>query len=197
MSRFFALLAFIAGAGALLIAAGCVAKRGPLRRFRDELAPLGLPLAWLVAATCMAGSLYYSEVANFAPCHLCWYQRIAMYPLVVIIGIAAVRRDTAVRRYAIPLAALGALVSIYHFQLERFPDQASFCSVDVPCSLPPVEEFGFVTLAFMALCGFAAIIALLVIARSGSDRTLGPGPLDAGPPGSKTLTPPQDKELVR
>jgi disulfide bond formation protein DsbB len=217
MSRFFALLAFIAAAGALAVVVGSVARSGPLRRFRDELAPLGLPLAWLVAATCMAGSLYYSEVANYEPCHLCWYQRVAMYPLVVIIGVAALRRDTTVRRYAIPLAALGAVVSIYHIQLERFPDQASFCSVTVPCSLPPVEEFGFVTLAVMALCGFAAIIALLSIARSGSatsadarpaqtsgpdgraplsDGSSAPGAPDPAGRSGKPPEKPSDKELV-
>ena len=72
----------------------------------------------------MAGSLYFSEVAHFVPCRLCWYQRIAMYPLVLLLGIATLRRDVGIRLYAIPLAAIGAAVSIYHVQLERFPDQA-------------------------------------------------------------------------
>jgi disulfide bond formation protein DsbB len=165
MSRFFALLALLAGAGALVAIASAIAPSGPLRRFREDIAPLALPLAWLVAAVCMAGSLYFSDVAHLTPCRLCWYQRIAMYPLAVILGIAALRRDVDIRRYAIPLAAIGAAISTYHIQLERFPEQRTFCSVDAPCNIPPVQEFGFVTLAVMALCGFTAIIALLAVAR--------------------------------
>src|SRR3954470_18546308 len=164
MSRFFALLALVAGLGAVVVALAAVVPRGPLRSLREALAPLGLPLAWLVAATCMVGSLYFSEVVHLIPCRLCWYQRIGMYPLAVILAIAAVRRDVSVRIYAIPLAALGAAVSIYHVQLERFPTQHTFCSVEAPCNIPPVEQFGFVTLAVMALCGFAAVIALLAVA---------------------------------
>jgi disulfide bond formation protein DsbB len=223
VSRFFALLALVAGAGAILVAASAFAHRGPLFTVREAVAPLGLPLAWLVALTCMLGSLYFSEVAHFVPCRLCWYQRIAMYPLALILGIATFRRDTAIRRYAIPVAAVGAVVSIYHVQLERFPDQQTFCSLEAPCNLPPVEQLGFVTLAVMALCGFAAIIALLAVAgdRSRADGAteLAPGPADrtaaAGPPGSGSPVPgaaptdgpsghptgkpfdnPSDKELV-
>src|SRR3954470_16418728 len=166
MSRFFALLALVAGAGAVVVGASALARRGPLAELRAALAPIALPLAWAVAAVCMVGSLYFSEVAHFVPCRLCWYQRIAMYPLVLLLGIAAARRDVAIRLYAIPLAAIGAAVSIYHVQLERFPEQATFCSLEAPCNIPPVQQFGFVTLAVMALCGFAAIVALLAIARA-------------------------------
>jgi disulfide bond formation protein DsbB len=166
VARLCALLALVAGAGALLVGLAARARSGPLARLRHDVGPVALPLAALVAATATAGSLYFSEVANFTPCPLCWYQRCAMYPLALILTVAAVRRDVAVRRYAIPLALLGAAVSIYHVQLERFPDQASLCTLDGPsCSAPPVEQFGFVTLAVMALCGFAAIVALLAAAQ--------------------------------
>jgi disulfide bond formation protein DsbB len=223
LSRFFALLALVTGAGAVLVAASAFARRGPLFAVREAMAPIGLPLAWLVALTCTLGSLYFSEVAHFVPCRLCWYQRIAMYPLALILGIATFRRDDAIRRYAIPVAAVGAAVSIYHVQLERFPDQQSFCAVEAPCNLPPVEQFGFVTLAVMALCGFAAIIALLAVARSRpgphgttelapgpADRTAVPGPAGAGSPApgaapadtasdrptGRPFDNPSDKELV-
>lgn len=186
ISRFFALLAFVALAGAVLVALSSRATSGVLGRIRADVAPLALPLAWLVAATCMIGSLYYSEVVHLLPCRLCWYQRIAMYPLAVILAIATARRDAAVRRYAIPLAAIGLVVSIYHVQLERFPEQASFCSVDVPCNVPPIEQFGFVTLAFMAGSGFAAIIALLAVAAPAR-----PTPTREAVPGHQPL-----KELV-
>jgi disulfide bond formation protein DsbB len=199
MSRFFALLALVAGAGAVVVGASALARRGPLAELRAALAPIALPLAWAVAAVCMVGSLYFSEVAHFVPCRLCWYQRIAMYPLVLLLGIAAARRDVAIRLYAIPLAAIGAAVSIYHVQLERFPEQATFCSLEAPCNIPPVQQFGFVTLAVMALCGFAAIVALLAIARaprspaeaSGAERAR------AGAAGAGTPDDTPEKELVR
>ena len=171
VSRFSALLALVAAVGAIAVWTSVLWRGGPLRGLRLGLEPVALPLAFLVAATCMVGSLYFSEVAHFVPCKLCWFQRIGMYPLAVLLGIAAFRKDRTVGLYALPLAALGGLVSIYHVQLERFPDQKTFCSVEAPCSLPPLQEFGFVTLAFMALCGFLAISALLVVAlRSAPSR---------------------------
>ena len=169
MARLCALLALVAGCGAVLVGLSAAARSGPLLRLRHDIAPLALPLAALVAGTATAGSLYFSEVADFTPCPLCWYQRSAMYPLALILVLAVARRDVAVRRYAIPLALVGGAISAYHVQLERFPDQASLCTLDGPsCSVPPVEELGFVTLAVMALCGFAAVIALLAVARPSS-----------------------------
>lgn len=72
----------------------------------------GLLLAWLVALTSMLGSLYYSEVANFIPCKLCWYERIAMYPLAVVLVVATLKRDWAIRRYVLPIMAIGAAISL-------------------------------------------------------------------------------------
>ena len=79
----------------------------------------GLTAAAVVAAVCMGGSLYFSEVANFPPCKLCWYQRYAMYPLVPILGVAAWRGFTRIRPYAFALAAIGSMVSTYHILVER------------------------------------------------------------------------------
>ncbi len=165
MNLFFALLAFVALGGALVVALSVVAPVGPLARFRADLSPLAPWLAWVVAATCTAGSLYYSEIAHYVPCRFCWYQRIAMYPLAVILGIAAFRRDRGVAIYAIPLAVIGGAISIYHYQLQLFPEQSTICSMDSPCTTREVNEFGFVTIPFMALAGFAAIVALLAAAR--------------------------------
>jgi disulfide bond formation protein DsbB len=112
----------------------------------------------------MGGSLYFSEVANYTPCPLCWYQRIAMYPLVVILGIAALRSDLAVRRYVLPLVAIGSVISIYHYQLERFPSQTSVaCSADVPCTVVWIWRFHYISIPFMALSAFALIAALLLL----------------------------------
>jgi disulfide bond formation protein DsbB len=158
---------FVVGTGVLWLAA----RRRPgaaalLADARAALGPSGVALAWLVAATATAGSLYYSEVAHFPPCELCWYQRIAMYPLVVILGVAALRRDVGIRWVVIPLVLAGAVISVYHYQLERFPDQSSLsCSIEVPCTVVWVWRFHYISIPFMALSGFAAIAVLLALSR--------------------------------
>lgn len=173
---FFAFLSLIAGAGALFIAVGVVVSRrsphGAIAAAINDLRPLALWLAFVVAAVCTGGSLYYSEVAHYTPCILCWYQRAAMYPLAPLLGVAAILGWFKVKLIAIPVAVVGACISIYHYQLELFPEQSTVCSVDVPCTERWFEVFGFVSLAFMALTGFAAIIALLSIARPRDDLDL-------------------------
>jgi disulfide bond formation protein DsbB len=165
MQVFFSLLALAANAGTIVIVVAAVAGRGSSLR-ESVLGPLRgyeLWLAAVVAATSMAGSLYFSEVAHFIPCLLCWYQRIAMYPLAVILVIAAVRRDHGIRPYAAALAVLGGLIAAYHRTIEWFPrfDSGSCAATGVPCTAPYFETFGFITLAYMALSGFLFILALL------------------------------------
>ena len=124
-------------------------------------------LAFLVAASATLGSLYFSEVADYVPCRLCWYQRICMYPLSVILLVAAIRRDRAVRWYVVPLATIGAGISIYHYTIEWRPSlEAGVCGVGPEsCTTIWFREFGFVTLPFMALCGFVAVLALSLATR--------------------------------
>lgn len=157
---FCALLALVALGGAVLITgARFVRSAGP---GLAAVAELRTWLAWLVAAACMAGSLYFSEVAHFPPCEYCWYQRICMYPLAVILLVAALRRDRRIGWYAVPLAGIGALISSYHYLIEWHPNlQADSCDAAVPCTIVWFREFGFISLPFMALCGFLAVIALL------------------------------------
>lgn len=171
IATFLGLLALAAYLGVLGTASVWAMDRigvatGAFGALRGVVRPAALWLAFLVAATATAGSLYFSEVAGFVPCALCWYQRIAMYPLAVVVGIAAVRGDAGVARYAVPVAAIGALLSIWHIGVERIPGLPSgSCSLDVPCSAITVEVLGFVTIPTMALAGFAAIITLLLLAR--------------------------------
>lgn len=143
---------------------------GAAARLGGAVRPVALWLAFAVAATAMAGSLYFSEVAGFVPCVLCWYQRIAMYPLVLIGAIAAVRGDPTVARYAVPLAAIGAAISVWHIGVQRLPGLPSgSCSLDVPCSAIYVQVLGFVTIPTMALAGFLGIITLLIAGRASRD----------------------------
>lgn len=181
-STFFALLAFAALFGAVAIGVGALVwwlspgAREWLAPVREDLGQVAVPLAWLVAATATAGSLYYSEVAHFEPCRFCWFQRTMMYPLAVVLLVAAVRRDRGIWRYALPLSVIGVGLSVYHYQLQRFPEQGSGgCDVGVPCTLTYVEEFGFVSIPFMAFCGFIAVCALLLLARESRQSSPGVG----------------------
>ena len=170
---FASLLALVALAGAvLLVVARLLASRFPFaREAGSAVATAGPWLSFLVAAGATAGSLYFSEVANYVPCQLCWYQRIAMYPLSVILLVAAIRRDRAVSFYVVPIAAAGALVSSYHYLLEWKPSlEGGACSAVGPrCADIWFRELGFVTLAFMALAGFITIIVFSLVSFPASD----------------------------
>lgn len=121
------------------------------------------PMA-LIAATATASSLYYSEVAGFTPCDFCWYQRIIMYPLAIILLVAVFTRDRLRARYIVALAFIGLGLSIYHYQLQTFPEQGKVCSATVSCTAKFVNQFGFVSIPFMAGCGFLSILLLQVAA---------------------------------
>lgn len=176
VATFLAVLAIVALGGVLvsLLLAGADRSglgRGVMAAPRAVIGPGALWLAAIVAGVATTGSLYFSEVAGYAPCALCWYQRIAMYPLVVILGIAAARGDVAIRRYVAPIAAVGAAVSIYHIGVERLPGlPTGACSLEAPCDLIWVERFGFVTIPVMALAGFLAILSLLLIYAADGSR---------------------------
>ncbi len=153
---------------ALLSLAIAVALLVPAVRRRARESGVTALFPWLgfaIAAVATAGSLGYSLGWKLPPCELCWYQRIAMYPLVVILGVGAMRKES-VRRFALPLAVTGIGLSGYHYLLQTFPDLVStVCAVDVPCTAKWVNEFGFLSIPFMALSGFIAITVLLLSHR--------------------------------
>ncbi|UDY35431.1 disulfide bond formation protein B [Dermatobacter hominis] len=139
---------------------------------RDGVSDAALPLAFAVATTCTLGSLYMSEVRHFTPCDLCWYQRICMYPLVVVLGIAALRRDRGIWRYVLPIALIGAAISTYHYLHERFPDAvATSCSLEASCSTLWIWELHFLSIPGMAWVGFVLIATLVLVARSAERRS--------------------------
>ena len=150
----------------LLIAAGLVSTLGVLKfsgaQFRREFRTVAMLLASLVAVGAMLGSLYFSEIRGFLPCEWCWYQRIAMYPLAVILPIAAFRRDRKIIPYALLLTAGGAGISIYHYQLQAFPSQGSSCSLNASCTYRWIEVFGFASIPMLALGSFILIGILLL-----------------------------------
>jgi Disulfide bond formation protein DsbB len=169
VARFYAILA--------LVAIGVMAVIGGLRvlaigsdRALDAYAalariiqPRAIAVAWVVALLATAGSLYFSEVAGFIPCTLCWYQRIAMYPFVVLFGVALIRRARSVTG-APALAAVGALVAGYHVALEWIPSlDTGACALAVPCTYVWFREFGIFSLPTLALTAFLLILTLLLV----------------------------------
>ena len=159
--RTLAVLALVAVAIAVSSGALLVTRRVP-GWLRDDVA---LPLAAAVAWVATLGSLYLSEVAEFVPCTLCWYQRIAMYPFTIVLTVAALQRDHRVWRTVTPIAIIGGLVSGWHIAIERNPALSGACDPAAPCALKWVEEFGFLTLPTMALIGFVTIAVLTLVAR--------------------------------
>lgn len=170
---FFALLALLALAGSLAIVATRLIGGQAGRALVAGLVPLRLAVPALVTSVSMLGSLYFSEAVGYRPCVLCWYQRIAMYSLAIILVIATVRKDRAIAPYAMVLAALGAGIAGYHWLLERWPSlDTGTCSADAPCSVPYFEVFGFVSLAFMAFSAFVTVLVFLWVVSPASAATI-------------------------
>jgi len=124
--------------------------------------------AFIVAAIAMAGSLYFSEARLFQPCKYCWYQRILMYPLVLIFAIAAIRNDRSIIIYTLPLTLIGAGYGIFHYALQKgFIPQDAGCAV--LCDHAWINWAGFITIPFLSATAFI-IILLLSLATIFSKR---------------------------
>ncbi|HLQ97356.1 MAG TPA: disulfide oxidoreductase [Candidatus Dormibacteraeota bacterium] len=124
-----------------------------------------LLLIWIQALIATVGSLFYSEVMGYVPCDLCWIQRIFMYPLVIIYGIAALKKDLSVALPGVILSGMGLCVSVYHYGLQKLPllqDAGGFCST-VSCNLQYVNYFGFITIPFLAGTAFLVILTLHIV----------------------------------
>ena len=184
LSALLALFA-IGGSLVLLVARLASGRLVAAANFVEAFRPVALPLAFAVPAFAMFGSLWFSEAANYNPCRLCWYQRTAMYPLALILLVAVVQRNREASRhnvtlYAVPLALVGAAVSTYHYIVEWYPTlESSVCSLDVPCTTIWFRRFGFVTLPFMALCGFLSVAILLLATYRRTQATSSVSPVDS------------------
>ena len=169
VERFYGVLALLAIA-AIVVVGGlrflAIGSDGALDAYAGLarlIQPRTMALAWVVALLATVGSLYFSEVAHFTPCNLCWYQRIAMYPLVVLLGVAAIRRAPFVTG-APALVAIGAAISAYHVALEWIPSLPSAaCSATAPCSDVWFRVFGIFSLPTLALTAFLLILTLLLV----------------------------------
>ena len=119
---------------------------------------------WVIASIATAGSLFFSMVMDLPPCVLCWYQRIALFPLVLILPAGLLRFDRGVVRYALPLAISGWAIAAYHNALYfgLIPASVQRCEQGVSCTERHLELFGFLDIPLLSLIGFSAIITLLV-----------------------------------
>ena len=123
-------------------------------------------LVFLVSAVATGGSLFFSEIAHFIPCELCWFQRICMYPLSIVTLLAALANDRRVARYLLPLPLVGAGVSVYHLLVENgVVGQTKACLISAPggCGVKWINEFGYMTIPTLALTGFALCFAFLFL----------------------------------
>ena len=126
------------------------------------LSTYGAQLAFGPAIAALLGSLYFSEIRGFVPCELCWYQRILMYPIVVLLLVGIFNDDWLLPKYVLPLSLTGMTVSTYHYLLQNHVIGASICSAGVSCASRYINVFGFITIPFLALVAFILINILML-----------------------------------
>ena len=132
----------------------------------DLLSRTSLYIALAAAWIAMTGSLYFSEVLHYVPCTLCWYQRIAMYPLTLIIAVGLLRRDDNLPYYVLPLSLLGQSISTYHYLVQKTHifGVPTACQAGVPCTSIWINWFGFITIPFLAMMAFFVITIMVLLA---------------------------------
>ncbi len=126
-----------------------------------------LYIAWATALAATAGSLYFSEAAGYLPCMLCWYQRIAMYPLVAILLVGILAKDAKAWMYGLPIALVGWGIAFYHNLLyyKILAESDATCRAGVSCTTEYIEWLGFLTIPLLSLLAFTVIIICLLIQR--------------------------------
>lgn len=139
-------------------------KKNRLKNFFQENSIL---FAFIIASIATLGSLFFSEVAGYIPCMLCWYQRIFMYPQVIILGVALVTNDNKVYKYVLPLSLIGGLIGIYHYALQTFPTVLPCTDEVAKCSARDAATFGFITIPYMSATAFILIsLSMVILLRS-------------------------------
>lgn len=122
-------------------------------------------LSLVIAATSTLGSLYFSEILKLTPCILCWYQRIAMYPLIIIFTVGIWKKDKNIPFFALPLSIIGLIISFYHNLLyyKIIPESTAPCTLGISCTTKQIEWFGFLTIPLLSLLAFATITILMLL----------------------------------
>lgn len=131
-----------------------------------------LLFAFIIATTATLGSLFFQFGAKFTPCELCWFQRIFMYPLSIIFGIAYFKRDFSIKKYVLPLIIIGLTIASYHYYIQKF-SVPSFCAINeqVSCSIDYIFEFGgYITITMMSITAFLMLLSILIVYINKSDK---------------------------
>lgn len=157
----FGAMATMAVVGVVLAGIASLVHRPTRDLVRDLVDEHGRISAWLVAAIAMGGSLWFSESAGFPPCELCWYQRIAMYPLVLLLGLALFPLDLGILRYTRWLTGVGFGIAVYHNLLyyHLIPESLTPCKQGISCTTVQLEWLGFITIPLLSLVAFGLILA--------------------------------------
>jgi disulfide bond formation protein DsbB len=136
-----------------------------MTNFLKSLRPHLAYLAWVQALVATLGSLFFSEVMKFTPCVLCWYQRIAMYPLVFILAVGIFTEDEKVKKYVLPLSLTGLGIAIYHNLLyyHLISPELLPCSLDNPCTARQFFLWGFISIPLLSLVAFTVITACMLL----------------------------------
>lgn len=155
-------IAQVASVALLLLLIFVRSKENPLTSFISDNAML---FAFIVALVATLGSLFYSEVLEYEPCKLCWYQRILMYPQTILLGMALIKKDIYMYSYSIVLSVIGAAIAGFHYYGQRFNNGLLSCDTlgqSVSCSTQFILDFGYITIPLMAFSGFILIILLMI-----------------------------------
>lgn len=124
-----------------------------------------MQLVLLISAFAIIGSLYFSEIVKFPPCALCWYQRVFMYPIAIVVAVGIWKKDKNLAYLTLPFAIIGLIISIYHNLLYYgiIPEVIQPCTVGVSCTARQLDLFGFVTIPLLSLIGFTIITILTLL----------------------------------
>ncbi len=128
--------------------------------------------AWLLVTAASLGSLFFSEVMELPPCTLCWYQRILMFPLPIVLFMGLFPFDAKAVRYGLPLAFAGWSVAAYHMLLHVgiIPESVSPCSQGVSCKTKYLDILGFVSIPLLSLVAFSSVVGMLLVLRKRLSR---------------------------
>ncbi|MBI2033229.1 MAG: disulfide bond formation protein B [Candidatus Levybacteria bacterium] len=132
-----------------------------------------LYITWIAALSGTVGSLIFSEILHFVPCTLCWYQRIFMYPIAILLPIAILRKDKHTSVYILPLSVIGGLIAMYHelLQIGIIPEAVAPCSAGISCTTKYINLFGFLSIPLLSLLTFAIItLCMLLFQRRKNEK---------------------------
>ena len=169
ISQILAILTIIGQVGAVILAVALIKQKNSAwaTKLLATVRAWWMPLSFIIVFGAFGGSLFYSEIAGFPPCSLCWYQRIFIYPQIILFAGALLWRDRSIARYVLPLSIIGGIIALYNSYLQYggspFIPCASNLSV-ISCAQRFVFEFGYLTLPLMSLTAFILLILLAISA---------------------------------